>query len=74
MGQSRPKGFLKPFGSRDKLGNSTNCRAPLVINPKLLLFSTLRIAYFVLRKGATQYAVRNTQYETLFQGQEAFEL
>ena len=46
----------------------------VVINPKLLLFSTLRIAYFVLRKGATQYAVRNTQYETLFQGQEAFEL
>ena len=46
----------------------------VVINPKLLLFSTLRIAYFVLCKGATQYAVRNTQYETLFQGQEAFEL
>ncbi len=46
----------------------------VVINSKLFLFSTLRIAYFVLRKGATQYEVRNTQYEALFQGKKAFEL
>ncbi len=38
------------------------------INSKLFLFSTLRITYFVLRKGATQYEVRNTQYEAQFQG------
>ncbi len=46
----------------------------VVINDKFLLFSTLHIAYFVLHNGATPYAVRTTQYETLFQGQEAFEL
>ena len=35
----------------------------VVINPKLLLFSMLRSAYFVLRKGAlTQYEVRTTQH------------
>ncbi len=37
-------------------------------------FYWVHIAYFVLRKGATQYAVRNTRYEALFQGKKAFEL
>ena len=45
----------------------------MVINPKLLLFSTVHSAYFVLPKGATHYEIRTTQYETLFQDQEAFE-
>ena len=44
------------------------------MNSKLFLFSMLRIEYFVLRKGATQYEVCNTQYEALFQGKKAFEL
>ncbi len=66
----------RPFSlgiSTQNLPGCTNCRAPVVINAKLFLFSTLRIAYFVLRKGATPYAVRTTQYEALFQGIKAFE-
>ena len=45
-----------------------------VINSKIFLSTTLRIAYFVLRKGATQYEVRSTHYEALFPGKKAFEL
>ena len=44
------------------------------MNAKLVLFRTLRIAYFVLRKDAFTYAVRSTQYEAHFQSQEAIEL
>ena len=38
------------------------------------MYCVLRIAYCVLRKDAFPDVVRNTQYEALFQGQEAFEL
>ncbi len=39
-----------------------------------MLLIMLRIAYCVLRKDAFPDAARNTQYEALFEGQEAFEL
>ena len=40
----------------------------VVIDLKLLLFKTLRSAYFVLRKSTSEYTVSNTQYEALFRG------